>query len=196
MIARTQGHPPVHYHRKWVDSSLLDGVGEGRPGDHHDHLLPLVWNGKQYLFWAITNVKPDKATTRHGRPRRRDIHADRPQTAPRSAARVEPVQAGQVAAQADRPADSRLPRRLAIARHNLEVLAGPGRAAGGRVPQGRPPRQHGRLQHRVPPTGAHTWAPIFSAGWAAALRRFLQLTTSRASEVWGRASPRSGSSGC
>ena len=45
--------------------------------------------------------------------RRRRSRRRRPQTAPRGAARLEPVQAGQVAGQADRPADARLPGRLA-----------------------------------------------------------------------------------
>ncbi len=60
VLARTQGSPPIYYTRQWVDAAVwtawqkvdLDIIG--------DHVLPIAWNGKPYIFWAILNVKPDQ----------------------------------------------------------------------------------------------------------------------------------------
>jgi peptidoglycan hydrolase-like protein with peptidoglycan-binding domain len=61
VIARTQGHPPVYYHRKWVDSSFWIPWEKVDLEIASNHALPVVWNGKHYLFWAVCNVKQDKS---------------------------------------------------------------------------------------------------------------------------------------
>jgi hypothetical protein len=64
VLARTQGSPPVYYMRKWVDSSLWTAWEKVELDINSDHVLPIVWNGRQYIFWAIVTVKADQ----HGQP--------------------------------------------------------------------------------------------------------------------------------
>lgn len=60
VIARTQGHPPVYYHRKWVNSAIWTPWEKVDLDINSNHLLPVVWNGKHYLFWALCTVKQDQ----------------------------------------------------------------------------------------------------------------------------------------
>ena len=60
VIARTQGEPPVYYMRKWVDSSHWTAWEKVELNINSDHVLPVVWNNKRYLFWAIVTSKPDQ----------------------------------------------------------------------------------------------------------------------------------------
>ena len=60
VLARTQGSPPVYYTREWVDSSRWNAWQKVDLDIVSDHLLPLVWNGRQYIFWAIVTVKADQ----------------------------------------------------------------------------------------------------------------------------------------
>ncbi len=64
VLARTQGSPPVYYTRKWLDSSLWTAWEKVELDINSDHVLPVIWNGKQYIFWAIVTVKADQ----HGQP--------------------------------------------------------------------------------------------------------------------------------
>ncbi len=64
VLARTQGSPPQYYMRKWKDSSLWTAWEKVELDVNSDHVLPLVWNGKLYIFWAIPTVKADQ----HGQP--------------------------------------------------------------------------------------------------------------------------------
>jgi hypothetical protein len=60
VVARTQGSPPIYYSRTWVDSSKWTAWEKVAVDIASDHVLPLVWNGKHYIFWAITTVKGDQ----------------------------------------------------------------------------------------------------------------------------------------
>ena len=61
MIARTQGSPPVYYMREWVGSSDWTAWEKVDLNIANDHVLPLVWNGRPYLFWAVVNVQADQS---------------------------------------------------------------------------------------------------------------------------------------
>jgi hypothetical protein len=60
VIARTQGEPPVYYMRKWVDSSHWTAWEKVDLDIKSDHILPVVWNNKRYVFWANVTVKNDQ----------------------------------------------------------------------------------------------------------------------------------------
>jgi peptidoglycan hydrolase-like protein with peptidoglycan-binding domain len=60
VVARSQGSPPIYYIRQWIDSSRWTAWQKIDLDINSDHVLPIVWNGKRYLFWAIVAVKPDQ----------------------------------------------------------------------------------------------------------------------------------------
>jgi peptidoglycan hydrolase-like protein with peptidoglycan-binding domain len=60
VIARSQGSPPVYYSREWIDSSRWSAWQKVDLDIASDHVLPIVWNGKRYLFWALVAVKADQ----------------------------------------------------------------------------------------------------------------------------------------
>jgi hypothetical protein len=61
VIGRKQGDPPTHYYRQWIDSSRWTAWTKVDLDIVSDHVLPLVWNRRLYLFWVIVNRKPDRA---------------------------------------------------------------------------------------------------------------------------------------
>jgi hypothetical protein len=63
VVARKQGDPPTHYYRQWVDSSRWTAWTKVQLDIVSDHVLPVVWNRRLYLFWAIVQRKPDRAQT-------------------------------------------------------------------------------------------------------------------------------------
>ncbi len=60
LFGRTHNNPPVYYYR-----SLDVSTGEWHPWEkvdldiESDHLIPVVWNRRLYLFWATLEEKPD-----------------------------------------------------------------------------------------------------------------------------------------
>ena len=60
VIARTQGSPAVYYMREWVDSSHWTAWEKVDLDIASDHVLPVVWNGKRYLFWAVVTSRPTR----------------------------------------------------------------------------------------------------------------------------------------
>jgi hypothetical protein len=64
VLARTQGAPPIYYTRTWVDSSIWTAWKKVDLDIASDHVFPIVWNGKPFIFWAILTLKPDQ----HGQP--------------------------------------------------------------------------------------------------------------------------------
>jgi hypothetical protein len=60
VLARTQGAPHTYYSRTWVNGATWTGWREVKLDIAGDHVLPVVWNGKTYIFWAIVTVKPDR----------------------------------------------------------------------------------------------------------------------------------------
>lgn len=63
VIGRKQGDPPTHYYRKWIDSSRWTAWTKVDLDIVSDHVLPVVWNRRLYLFWAIVTRKPDQTQT-------------------------------------------------------------------------------------------------------------------------------------
>jgi Tc toxin complex TcA C-terminal TcB-binding domain/Neuraminidase-like domain/Putative peptidoglycan binding domain/Salmonella virulence plasmid 28.1kDa A protein len=60
VIGRKQGDPPTFYHREWVDSSRWTAWTRVELDIVSDHVLPVAWNRRLYLFWAIVNRRADK----------------------------------------------------------------------------------------------------------------------------------------
>ncbi len=67
VVARTYGTPPQYFYRK-LTSRREWHEGVWTPWEkidvdiNSDHVLPLVWDGHLYLFWALFEKKADKAT--------------------------------------------------------------------------------------------------------------------------------------
>lgn len=61
VIGRKQGDPATYYHREWVDSSRWTAWTKVELDIVSDHVLPVAWNRRLYLFWAIVNRRADKA---------------------------------------------------------------------------------------------------------------------------------------
>jgi len=74
VIARGQGSPPKYYYRKWVDHSRWTAWTEIKLDILSDHVLPLVWNRRLYLFWAFVNEKGN-ATSSQPFPKAADLNA-------------------------------------------------------------------------------------------------------------------------
>ncbi len=59
VVARSQGVPPIYYIRQWIDSSHWTPWSKIDLDIASDHILPVMWNGRLYLFWAIVTTKAD-----------------------------------------------------------------------------------------------------------------------------------------
>jgi len=57
VVARGQGSPAKYYYRQWVDHSHWTAWSEIKLDILSEHVLPLVWNRRLYLFWAFVNEK-------------------------------------------------------------------------------------------------------------------------------------------
>jgi hypothetical protein len=64
VLARTQGSPPEYFSRKWLDSSRWTAWEKVALDINSDHVLPVIWNNRHYIFWAIATQKSDQ----HGQP--------------------------------------------------------------------------------------------------------------------------------
>jgi hypothetical protein len=60
VFARRQGDPPTFYYRRWEDSSRWTAWSKVELDILSDHVLPVMWNRRLYLFWAIVTCKPDQ----------------------------------------------------------------------------------------------------------------------------------------
>ncbi|MGA9141405.1 MAG: neuraminidase-like domain-containing protein [Methanocella sp.] len=60
VVARKQGNPPAYYYRQLVDCARWTAWSAVDLDIVSDHVLPVVWNRRLYLFWAIINEKTDK----------------------------------------------------------------------------------------------------------------------------------------
>jgi hypothetical protein len=60
VIGRKQGQPPSYYYRQWIDSSRWTGWRKIELDITGEHLLPVVWNRRLYLFWATITREPDR----------------------------------------------------------------------------------------------------------------------------------------
>jgi peptidoglycan hydrolase-like protein with peptidoglycan-binding domain len=57
VLARGQGSPPTYYYRKWVNQSSWTGWVDTKLDIASDHILPVVWNRRFFVFWAIVSQK-------------------------------------------------------------------------------------------------------------------------------------------
>ena len=60
VIGRKQGQPPTYFYRQWVDSSRWTAWQKIELDITGEHLLPVVWNRRLYLFWATVTREPDR----------------------------------------------------------------------------------------------------------------------------------------
>jgi receptor-binding and translocation channel-forming TcA subunit of Tc toxin/ABC toxin-like protein/neuraminidase-like protein/putative peptidoglycan binding protein len=72
VFGRTRGTPHIYYYRRRVDSASWTAWEKVDPDIAGDHLIPVVWNRRLYLFWPIfteENVETDASVTvREGEP--------------------------------------------------------------------------------------------------------------------------------
>ncbi|HEU4706051.1 MAG TPA: neuraminidase-like domain-containing protein [Solirubrobacterales bacterium] len=60
VLARSQGSPPQYYHRRRLDAATWDAWEEVKLDIASDHAIPVTWNGRHYVFWAIVTHKPNR----------------------------------------------------------------------------------------------------------------------------------------
>jgi peptidoglycan hydrolase-like protein with peptidoglycan-binding domain len=64
VFGRKQGQPPTYYYRQWIDSSRWTAWQKVELDITGEHLLPVVWNRRLYLFWATVTREPDREQAR------------------------------------------------------------------------------------------------------------------------------------
>lgn len=64
VVARKQGNPPAYFYRQLIDCSRWTAWAAIDLDIVSDHVLPVVWNRRLYLFWAIINEKTDQKQER------------------------------------------------------------------------------------------------------------------------------------
>jgi Tc toxin complex TcA C-terminal TcB-binding domain/Neuraminidase-like domain/Salmonella virulence plasmid 28.1kDa A protein/Putative peptidoglycan binding domain len=57
VIGRTFSAPHVHYYRRQIDSASWTAWEKVEADIQGDHLIPVIWNRRLYLFWPIFTVK-------------------------------------------------------------------------------------------------------------------------------------------
>ncbi len=57
VIARTQNAPRTYFYRTWVDQRYWTAWEKIDVDIEGDHLVPVVWNRRFYLFWPIFEEK-------------------------------------------------------------------------------------------------------------------------------------------
>jgi hypothetical protein len=60
VFGRTRNTPHVYYYRKRVDSSYWTAWEKVDLDIEGDHLIPVVWNGRLYLFWPVFTEKQEE----------------------------------------------------------------------------------------------------------------------------------------
>jgi hypothetical protein len=60
VFGRTHNSPQLYYYRQWVDQSYWKPWERVVLDIQGDHLIPVVWNRRLYLFWAIFTEKVDE----------------------------------------------------------------------------------------------------------------------------------------
>jgi Neuraminidase-like domain/Salmonella virulence plasmid 28.1kDa A protein len=62
VVARTRFDRPVYYYRRWVDSSYWEGGWSKISVDlEGDHIMPVVWNRKLFIFWITFQKKQESS---------------------------------------------------------------------------------------------------------------------------------------
>ena len=62
VFGRTQAIPHVYYYRRHEDSGYWTAWEKVEAGIEGDHLIPVVWNRRLYLFWPIFTEKQEEVT--------------------------------------------------------------------------------------------------------------------------------------
>lgn len=60
VFARTEGVPHTYFYRRRMDGLHWTAWEKIEQDVQGDHLIPIVWNRRLYLFWAIIEEKPDE----------------------------------------------------------------------------------------------------------------------------------------
>jgi hypothetical protein len=68
VFARTRGKPPAYYYRQRVDASYWTAWEKVDVEIEGDHLIPVVWNRRLYLFWPIFMKKQKEASIQLPKP--------------------------------------------------------------------------------------------------------------------------------
>ena len=70
VFARTRGNPNIYYYRQWVDSDHWTPWEKVDVDIQGNHLIPVIWNRRLYLFWPVFTQKaipPDEVDRRENR---------------------------------------------------------------------------------------------------------------------------------
>ena len=70
VIGRTRNTPHLYYYRRWVDQRYWTPWERVEADIEGDHLVPVVWNRRLYLFWPIFLEKADEEVVDDEKPRR------------------------------------------------------------------------------------------------------------------------------
>lgn len=62
VFARTYGNPHTYYYRQRVDASEWTAWERVEVDIEGDHLLPVLWNRRLYIFWPVFTEKADPAS--------------------------------------------------------------------------------------------------------------------------------------
>jgi hypothetical protein len=63
VFGRTRNSPHIYYHRRRVDHSHWTAWERVDADIEGDHLIPVVWNRRLYLFWPLFTEKADEPAT-------------------------------------------------------------------------------------------------------------------------------------
>ncbi len=64
VFGRTQNTPNVYYYRRWIDETYWTPWEKVDVDIEGDHLIPVVWNRRLYLFWPLFRKTEDPANTK------------------------------------------------------------------------------------------------------------------------------------
>ncbi|WP_022949759.1 Tc toxin subunit A-related protein [Methylohalobius crimeensis] len=60
VFGRTRNTPHIYYYRRWMDQSYWTPWERVDVDIQGDHLIPVIWNRRLYLFWPIFTEKADE----------------------------------------------------------------------------------------------------------------------------------------
>ena len=67
VFGRTRATPHVHYYRRWVDQQYWSPWERVEVDIEGDHVIPVVWNRRLYLFWPMFLEKPVQEISQEAR---------------------------------------------------------------------------------------------------------------------------------
>ncbi len=60
VIARTRNKPSIYFYRRWINQTYWTSWERVDAGIEGDHLAPVIWNRRLYLFWPTFFEKAEK----------------------------------------------------------------------------------------------------------------------------------------